>query len=315
VLAERMPPFVGVSAWLNTWPLTPETLKGKVVLVDFWTYSCINCIRTLPYLTSWQRKYGSDGFTVVGVHTPEFAFEKDEANVTDAMRRFGITYPVALDNGYGTWDAYANRYWPAHYLFDAQGRLRMTHFGEGKYAETEAAIRALLAEAGLDATGDMTEEAPGPDFGRIKSPETYVGYARQDGFASPEGLRRDAAARYTVPGRLAKNEFALAGEWTVGAERASLGSSAGAIAFRYDAAAANLVMGAPVPVRAEVTLDGVPVPAAYRGADVVEEDGRTYVEIGTERLYSLIDGDAYEEHLLRIDFLGAGVDCYAWTFG
>jgi thiol-disulfide isomerase/thioredoxin len=317
VLAEKMPEFAGIVAWLDSPALSPTALKGKVVLVDFWTYSCINCIRTLPYVTAWYDKYKDQGLVVVGVHTPEFAFEKEKANVEDAIKRHGIHYPVAMDNDYSTWDAYGNEYWPAEYLFDAQGRLRHTHFGEGEYDQTEADIRSLLAEAGSSVTEPTTEVKTTTDLSKIGSPETYLGYARQEYFASPERVRRDAAADYSVPSEPKLNTFSLSGNWNIGSERATLAKPTGGIVYRFNATNANLVMGGGgKTVRALITLDGSPVAPAMRGADVVERDGKTWVDVSDERLYSLIDGKgAYGQHVLRIDFLDAGVQCYAFTFG
>lgn len=317
VLAGAMPPFSGIAEWLGSEPRTAESLRGTVTLVDFWTYSCVNCIRTFPYVTAWHEKYKDAGFTVIGVHTPEFAFEKDARNVRDAIRRHGITYPVALDNDYRTWNAYANRYWPAHYLFDAEGRLRYVHFGEGKYDETEAAIRALLAEAGHGAGGPMVEGPAMPAFEKIGTRETYLGYDREEYFGSPEKVRRDAVATYSAPANPVLNRVYLSGSWRIEAERAVLSAAGGGIAYRYSASAANLVMGAPGgAVTAEVTLDGAPVPAALRGADVVERGGKTYVDVSAHRLYGLIDAKGgYAARTLRINFGGAGVEAYAFTFG
>jgi thiol-disulfide isomerase/thioredoxin len=317
VLADAMPEFKDVTAWLNSKPLTPESLKGKVVLVDFWTYSCINCIRTLPYVTSWYAKYRDRGFVVIGVHTPEFAFEKDRPNVEDALNRYGIAYPVAMDNAYGTWNAYANQYWPAHYLFDAKGRLRDTHFGEGAYDESENAIKALLAEAGKNAADADTAMPTTVDFAKINSPETYVGYERGTALESPEQEKHDAIETYTIPQQPTLNAFSLSGAWRVEAQRAVLVNAPGSIAYRFDAGNANLVMGVSgKPVKAVVTLDGKPVPPDLRGADVHEVNGQTVVTVDGQRLYALVDGKgAYGKHLLLITFQGAGVECYAFTFG
>lgn len=318
-LAAKMPPFDGVSAWLNSAPLTPERLKGKVVLVDFWTYSCINCIRTLPYVTSWYGKYKDKGLVIVGVHTPEFAFEKSEKNVTGATRRLGIEYPVALDNDYATWNNYENKYWPAKYLFDAEGRLRYTHFGEGDYDVTEGHIQDLLAEAGTEAKVPVTDMPTTTDFSQIGSPEIYIGYERQEFLGSEQRVLRDRPQDYTAAVSPARNLLYLEGKWQVEAERAVLVSAPGDIVFRYLATNANLVLGpgsSGGKKRAIVTVDGAPVPKAMRGADVTDEGGYTMVTIDEERLYSLVDGRGeYEEHTLRIRFLDEGVEAYAFTFG
>ncbi len=314
VLADAMPEFASISAWINSAPLTAAQLRGKVVLVDFWTYSCINCIRTLPYVTSWQEKYGDKGFTVIGVHTPEFAFEKSEANVRQAVGRFHITYPVALDNAYGTWNAYGNQYWPAHYLFDAQLRLRHAHFGEGAYEETEKDIQALLQEAGQDAAMPVTRIDDKTDFGKIASPETYLGYARLTQLDPSERPVKDAYATYRTGASPALNGFTYSGEWQIGAEHALSGKDAG-LRYRYRAANVNLVLGGGRK-RVEATLDGKPVPERLRGSDLhADASGATSAEIDGQRLYDLIDGAGlYEEHLLELHF-DPGVEAYALTFG
>ena len=318
VLQDHMPEFKGITAWLNSAPLTSESLKGKVVLIDFWTYSCINCIRTLPYVTAWHEKYHDKGLVIIGVHTPEFAFEKEQSNVEKAIRDHAIHYPVAMDNNYATWDAYNNQYWPAEYLFDSKGRLRHTHFGEGQYDETESAIRALLEEAGNDvAKAPVTDITSTTLFSRINSPETYIGYSRQEYFASKVDVGRDKPREYAFPGVVTINRFSLAGTWKIESERAVLQKAVGSIFYYYDASNANLVMGGGGnTVRAVVTLDGKPVPKEFRGGDIIESEGKTYVDVRDERLYSLIDGKGnYGEHKLQVDFLSPGVECYAFTFG
>jgi thiol-disulfide isomerase/thioredoxin len=320
VLAQEMPEFAGIETWLNSEPLTAASLKGKVVLVDFWTYSCINCIRTLPYVTSWHEKYKDKGFTVVGVHTPEFAFEKDAENVREAIARHRITYPVPLDNDYGTWNAYSNHYWPAHYLFDAKGRLRYVHFGEGKYDETERNIQALLEEAGQDADMTVTPDGAQPSFSEIGSPETYLGYGRMELLSSPEDVLHDAVRNYSAPQPYALNRFYLSGGWRIEEERA-IPSKDAKLFYRYDASTANLVMSALDPsgpvLRVEVKLDGKPVPEGFRGADLnYGEDGTTYLLVKDAKLYEITDaGAAYGEHLLELSFPEAGTAGYAFTFG
>lgn len=316
VLAQAMPEFTDISAWLNSPALTSAALKGKVVLIDFWTYSCINCLRTLPYVTSWQGKYGDKGFTVIGVHTPEFDFEKKEANVRQAIKDHGITYPVPLDNGYGTWNAYGNRYWPAEYLFDAQGRLRYTHFGEGNYDRTETNIQLLLAEAGMKENEQMTELPSTTDFNKIGTPETYLGYGRMEYLGSPESVEHDKPKAYSAAKTPKLNEFYFSGTWNVHDEYASPVNAGAELVYRYDASTANLVVGSFAAVVAEVTLDGAAVPEALAGSDLYVDGGKTYVKIQTERLYNLIDAKGnYGEHLLRIKFLRPGADAYAFTFG
>lgn len=318
ILEDHMPEFKGITAWLNSTALTSESLKGKVVLIDFWTYSCINCIRTLPYVTAWHEKYHENGLVIIGVHTPEFAFEKDQKNVAREIAKYAIRYPVALDNEYETWNAYNNQYWPAEYLFDTKGRLRYTHFGEGRYDETEANIRALLEEVGTDVTkAPITEVKSVTDFTKIFSPETYIGYDRQQYFASAVEVARDKSREYAFPDVTTINRFSLSGTWKIEKQRAVLTGPTGAITYFFNATNANLVMGGGRnTVRGVVTLDGKPVPPGFRGADLVEKNGKTYVTVHDERLYSLIDGKGnYGEHILRVDFLDPGVECYAFTFG
>jgi thiol-disulfide isomerase/thioredoxin len=219
---------------LNSPPLTPEALRGKVVLIDFWTYSCINCLRSLPYVKAWYEKYKDHGLVIIGVHSPEFAFEKDLGNVQRAVDALGVTYPVALDNNFAVWQAFKNRYWPAHFFIDATGRIRGHHFGEGSYDESERIIRGLLVEAGftqLPAAGMHALTASGvqaaADERETQSPETYVGYGRAERFSSPSGLAADRWASYTSPAGLVLNHWALQGDWTVGEEDATLGSAGG----------------------------------------------------------------------------------------
>ncbi len=318
ILSEGMPEFAGIAEWMNGPVLAQADLRGKVVLIDFWTYSCINCIRTLPYITAWDAKYRDAGLVIVGVHTPEFAFEKDADNVRDAIARHGIAYPVALDNDYRTWRNYNNRYWPAKYLFDVQGRLRYAHFGEGDYEVTERNIQDLLREAGIGMAGvgtvDIVPERAVPG---VRTPETYLGYERADSFASPERVARDTVQAYSLPPKVALNDFALSGDWHVEGERVLHAGSDGELALRYRASGAFLVMGVEDgAVEAEVTLDGKPVPAEFRGEDVVERDGRTYLRIGEHRLYRIIDArGTVGEHELRIRYLAPGVSAYAFTFG
>lgn len=316
VLSRNMPDFADIAAWLNGGPLERADLRGKVVLVDFWTYSCINCIRTLPYITAWDAKYRDQGLVIVGVHTPEFAFEKKEANVRDALKRHGITYAVALDNDYATWDNYANRYWPAKYLFDAEGRLRYRHFGEGEYEITERNIQELLAEADKGSGQALTTLPQTVDFSRIGSPETYLGYGRMELLGSPEEVLADRVQQYAADAEPLLNRFYFEGRWIVGAEFASLARAPGGLAYRYRASNVHLVMGAEAAALAEVTLDGAPVPESLRGEDVFERQGKTYVRVNAERMYNLVNGKGvYAERVLRIRFMDPGVRVYAFTFG
>ena len=256
-----MPPLTGATRWLNSPPLSPESLRGKVVLVDFWTYSCINCIRAIPYVRAWARKYAPHGLVVIGVHTPEFAFEKEEANVRRAMAELGVSWPVAQDNDFRIWRAFDNRYWPAHYFIDAQGRIRHHHFGEGEYDRSERVIRQLLAEAGRTGLpGGLVDpkaqgaEAP-PDFAQVKSPETYIGYNRGVNFAAaPFPVKHDQPADYRTAASLALNQWGLDGRWTIGAEMSRAERAGAKITFRFEARDLHLVLG-PGPGGRPVRLD------------------------------------------------------------
>jgi cytochrome c biogenesis protein CcdA/thiol-disulfide isomerase/thioredoxin len=312
------PEFRGISTWLNTdgKPISMADLRGQVVLVDFWTYSCINCIRTLPYVTGWYEKYKDDGFVVVGVHTPEFAFEHKTENVQDAMNRYGIGYPVAQDNDYGTWKAYKNRYWPAHYLIDAQGRVRYTHFGEGEYDTTEKNIQALLAEAGmLEMNGEsrITNQEEEKVQIRNRTPETYLGLARMDRFASPE-TAVPVAWEYTVPGVIPLHSFAYGGRWNIDAERAVSGEVGSSITLRFEGNKVFLVLAPPDGLTGTVAvfLDGRAVSADVSGGDL--KKGSVFID--SDRLYELIDlHGADGEHTLRLEFGMPGTSAYAFTFG
>ncbi|MBN8938949.1 MAG: cytochrome c biogenesis protein DipZ [Rhizobiales bacterium] len=315
----ELPSLSGAVAWLNSAPLTAEALRGKVVLIDFWTYSCINCLRTIPYVRAWAEKYRDQGLVVIGVHAPEFAFEKNLANVRGAVSDLRIGYPVAIDNDYAIWRAFKNRYWPAHYFIDAQGRVRHHQFGEGGYETSERIIQQLLAEAGKTglSTDVVAVSAAGVQAAAtndVRSPETYVGYERAANFISPGGAVQDARHVYDAPApRL--NEWGLSGDWTVGGEHAALNTPEGSIVYRFHARDLHLVLGlAPDrgPVRFRVTIDGAP-PGASHGMDV-DADG-----LGTvtgQRLYQLIRQDGtIGDRTFEIRFLDPGVEAYAFTFG
>jgi thiol-disulfide isomerase/thioredoxin len=316
-----MPPLDGVTQWLNSEPLSREGLRGKVVLVDFWTYSCINCIRALPFVAAWHEKYRDQGLVVIGVHAPEFAFEKDLRNVRREVRDLGLTYPVAVDNDYVVWRAFGNRYWPAHYFVDAMGNIRHTHFGEGDYDASERVIQQLLAEAGSAAvaTGLVAPNAEGAalasDFVSVVTPETYVGHARAENFASPGGQARGVAHDYEMPQRLGLNEWVLEGRWTVGEEDAVLNVAPGKIVMHFQARDLHLVLGPGPdgkPVRFRVKLDGA-APGADHGSDV-DDDGVGTVD--EHRLYQLIrQSGAVRGRAFEIEFLDSGVAAYAFTFG
>jgi cytochrome c biogenesis protein CcdA/thiol-disulfide isomerase/thioredoxin len=314
------PSLSGAVQWLNSPPLTPEGLKGKVVVIDFWTYSCINCLRAIPYVRAWAEKYKDHGLVVIGVHTPEFAFERNIANVRAAVADLHIDYPVAIDNDYKIWRAFDNEYWPAHYFIDAQGRMRYHHFGEGEYDQSERVIQQLLAEAGDSgfSTAAVAVAASGAeaasDSRDVRSPETYIGYNRADNFASPGGIVENENHDYSAP-PLMLNQWSLAGDWTVGAENAALNQPDGRIAFRFHARDLHLVLGPPAdgkPIRFRVTIDGA-APGADHGADI-DADGRGAVD--GQRLYQLIrQHGAISDRTFAIEFLDPGVQAYAFTFG
>ena len=317
----RMPALAGATGWLNTEPLTTDELRGHVVLVDFWTYTCINWRRTLPYLRAWAAKYQPAGLVVLGVHTPEFSFERDPSNVRQQVASMGIGYPVALDSDYAIWEAFDNHYWPALYLVDAMGRIRHHHFGEGDFGNSEMVIRRLLAETGavlpdepLVAVTARGAEVPA-DWDSLMSGETYLGYARTTDFASPQELAADARRDYQVPPRLPLNSWALAGGWTVGSEAAVLDDAGGSIAYRFWARDLHLVAGpAPggTPVRFTVRLDRQP-PGPDRGVDVDDDGAGTLTE---PRMYQLIrQHSPVTERTFDITFLDPGAQGYAFTFG
>jgi cytochrome c biogenesis protein CcdA/thiol-disulfide isomerase/thioredoxin len=316
-----LPDLSGATAWINSPPLTPASLHGKVVLVDFWTYSCINCLRTLPYIKSWYDKYKDSGLVIIGVHTPEFPFEKDEANVRKAVRDLGILYPVAMDNDYRIWQSFNNQYWPADYFIDATGRIRYHHFGEGSYNQSEQWIRSLLEEANhrplpntLTKIAAVGTEAP-PDSDDVQSPETYIGYERAQNFASPGGLNQSALQLYRAPARLDLNQWALIGTWKDEGQMATLLSSAGSIVYRFHARDLHLVLGPTndgKPVRFRVTLDGK-APGASHGMDI---DAEGFGTVSENRLYQLIrQQGGVKDRTFRIDFLVPGVQAYSFTFG
>lgn len=318
-IEAKAPEFKGLAGWINSEPLTLAGLAGKVVLLDFWTYSCINCIRTLPYVKGWHDAYKDRGLAIIGVHTPEFDFEKDRANVEAAVRKFGIAYPVALDNDYAMWNAYRNHYWPAHYFIDAQGNIRYQHFGEGGYDHSEAVINALLEEAGAARDGrDVSKKIDTDiDFGKIGTPETYLGFARIEYLGSPESVRKDAAQRYSAVRDPAKNIFYFDGAWEIRDEYATPKEAGAAVIYRISASKAHLVMdGGGAAARVRVTLDGKPLSDGNRGADASISAGESIVTARDGRMYDLVDlHGSYGTHLLRLEFLDPGVKCYAFTFG
>jgi cytochrome c biogenesis protein CcdA/thiol-disulfide isomerase/thioredoxin len=314
------PPLSGAVAWLNSPPLTAEGLRGKVVLIDFWTYSCINCLRSIPYIKAWAEKYKDHGLVVIGVHTPEFAFERKVNNVQAAVSDLKISYPIAIDSDYAIWRAFDNQYWPAHYFIDAQGRTRYHHFGEGDYDESERVIQQLLAEAGdkgyspeLVSVKASGAEAPASMI-ETQSPETYIGYSRAENFVSPGGAVKDQSHVYSTESPKL-DQWSLAGDWTISPESATLNKEGGRIAYRFRARDLHLVLGPAAEgkqIRYRVTIDGV-APGADHGDDV-DADGRGVVN--EHRLYQLIrEGGGISDHTFEIEFLDPGVQAYAFTFG
>ena len=315
-LFERlhMPSFEGATAWLNSEPLGPAELRGRVVLVDFWTFTCINWLRTEPYIRAWSKAYRNDGLLVVGVHTPEFSFEHEIDRIRQAVEERGIDYPVAVDNEYGVWKAFDNHYWPALYFIDRDGRIVDHHFGEGRYEQSERVIQQLL---GVDrelvsVTGTGVEAEA--DWEHLRSPETYLGYLRTEHFASPGGAESNGRRSYELPEHLRVNHWALGGEWTIDRERAVLEEAGGRIAFRFHARDAHLVLspGARGPIPFRLLLDGEP-PGPAHGVDV-DADGNGVLRDG--RMYQLVRApDEVRDRTLEVTFLEPGAEAYVFTFG
>jgi thiol-disulfide isomerase/thioredoxin len=317
----ELPSLGRATEWLNSPPLTASGLRGKVVLIDVWTYTCINWLRQLPYVRAWAEKYKNQGLVVIGVHAPEFEFEKNLDNVRRAAREMKINYPIAIDNDYAIWRALKNQYWPALYFVDAQGKIRHHHFGEGEYERSERVIQQLLSEAGMRGIGQelVSVDARGAevaaDWGSLKSPENYVGYDRTENFASSGGAVLDKQRIYAVPARLRLNQWALSGDWTVQKQATVLNKANGRIAYRFHARDLHLVMGPAArgtSVRFRVLIDGQP-PGAAHGIDVDDKGNGTVAE---QRLYQLIrQPKPIAERQFEIEFLDSGVEAFAFTFG
>lgn len=317
----NFPSLGGATGWLNTAPMTAASLRGKVVAIDFWTYSCINWIRTLPYVRAWAEKYKDQGLVVLGVHSPEFAFEKNVDLVRRAVQDMRVDYPIALDSNHAVWRAFRNNYWPALYLVDAQGRIRHHQFGEGEYEQSERIIQQLLAEAG--ATGvdrqlvsvDARGVEAAADWNNLRSPENYVGYERTENFSSPGGALRDRSRPYAIPTRLSVNHWALLGDWTMKRESTMLNKGSGRIVYRFHARDLHMVMGsAPggTAVRFRVLIDGQP-PGAAHGNDVDDKGNGTVAE---PRLYQLIrQSGPIADRQFEIEFLDSGAEVFSFTFG
>ena len=316
----RLPGFDGATGWLNSGPISPDDLRGKVVLVDFWTYTCINWLRTLGYVRAWSDKYAEHGLVVVGVHTPEFPFERDVENIQAAAKVMDVRYPIAIDSDYGVWEAFANQYWPAVYIADAEGRIRHHQFGEGAYDECETVIQQLLREAGHDVGGDLVSIEPNgfeaqADWSNLESRETYLGYVQGLNFASPGGAKPDQRRTFSVPEPLRLNHWALSGDWAVESRASVLKGDEGRIAFRFHSRDVHLVMGpaqrgAEVPFR--VRIDGA-APDGAHGLDVDEEGRGTLTE---QRLHQLVrQPGSIVDRTFEIEFLSPGAEAYCFTFG
>ena len=316
-----MPDLDGAIGWLNSVPLNRKSLRGKVALVNFWTYTCINSLRPMPYVRSWTAKYNDAGFVVVGVHTPEFSFEHEPTNVQNAMRNLNVTFPVAIDSNYRIWRSFNNQYWPAQYLVDAKGRIRYHHFGEGDYGDIERVIQELLKENGATALASDTTSVSAvgieaaPDWTDGRSPETYIGYRQAQNFASPEKLHKDSNQVYSAPAKPALNQWGLRGLWNVNAESAVLQAAPGKIVFRFHSRDLHLII-APTkddkPVRFKVTLDGR-APGENGGVDT-SSDGSGQVR--EPRLYQLIrQKGPIVDRTFEIEFLDTGVQALDFTFG
>ena len=317
----ELPSLGSAHGWLNSPPLTSAGLRGKVVLIDFWTYTCINWIRTLPYVRAWAEKYKDHGLVVLGVHSPEFPFEKNTDNVRRAVKHMRVDFPVAIDSDHSIWRAFKNQYWPALYFVDAQGRIRHHYFGEGEYEKSEKIIQLLLVEAGSAASSRELVSLNGrgleaaADWASLKSPENYLGHERTENFASPGGAVSDKRKVYAVPAQLRLNQWALSGEWTVGPQVTVLNKSNGRIAYRFHARDLHLVMGPAArgtAVRFRVLIDGQP-PGASHGIDVDDKGNGTVSE---QRLYQLIrQPKPITDRKFEIEFLDSGVEAFAFTFG
>jgi thiol-disulfide isomerase/thioredoxin len=313
-LEDGFPSLAGATGWLNSPPLAPAELRGRVVLVDFWTYTCINWLRTEPYVRAWSQAYGDDGLVVLGVHTPEFSFEHEIDRVRCATQERGIEYPVVLDNDYAVWSAFDNHYWPALYLLDREGTIRDHHFGEGRYEQSERVIQRLLGVEREPVSVEGRGVEAKADWDHLGSPETYLGAARSEHFAAPDAGAIDQRRAYELPERLSLNHWALAGEWTIGREKVVLDQGGGSIAYRFHARDAHLVLspGTQEPIPFRVLLDGE-APGPSHGVDV-DSDGNGVLEEG--RLYQLVRAhDTVRERTLEIVFAEPGAEAYVFTFG
>lgn len=309
---KAAPELRGLTYWINSTPLTLASLKGKVVLIDFWTYSCINCLRTLPTLKSWYQEYSDDGFVIIGVHAPEFAFEHVPSNVQKAVTEYGITYPVALDNDFSTWRAYSNRYWPAKYFIDREGRLRHTHFGEGDEAESEAVIRKLLTEnAGITLSGESVSTNSAAPVSRAQTPETYLGYGRADLFDNEKQHVKDSVVTYSLDTEPKSDHWGLSGAWTSSEEKVTSEDNGSRLTLRFSAKSVYLVIAPESPADLTLKLNGVAVTNNQAGADMVENT----LHVEADRLYQLIELPQFASDQLLEITVPKGTSLHAFTFG
>ena len=315
------PELTKITSYINSQPITLADLRGKVVLVDFWTYSCINCIRTIPYLNAWHEKYADDGLVIIGIHTPEFEFEKDYNNVKAAVEKFDIKYPIAQDNEKDTWNAYENLYWPRKYLIDTEGYIRYDHIGEGAYAETEKVIQSLLAERAEYNGGNITfdqsisnpESQQSVDYNRINTPELYFGYEYSSApLGNSEGYKPDQVVKYTIPddSKIVPNRIYLAGEWKNNGDHMELQSEVGRIVLSYSAKAVNIVAGGSGELH--ILEDNSKLDERSSGTDISEDDT---VKIDGQRLYNIVGHEQYGNHSIAIEVVGRGFQIYTFTFG
>lgn len=321
-IEREAPELAGIESWINSEPLSLAGLRGKVVLVDFWTYTCINCIRTFPHISGWHEKYKDKGLVILGIHSPEFNFEKDRENVLREVKKYNINYPVALDNDHKTWNAFANRYWPAEYLIDVDGNIRYHHFGEGRYDETEKAIQQLLLEGGLisvNDTAEVSEADSSVDFGKIGTPEVYLGYLRINNLGNSEvDVPANIPYTFTEPKDVVLNRFYFAGTWNIEAEFAEFVGDEGKLIIRYKANKINMVLSTKdnVEVPLELKLDGEYLTEDNKGADVLIENGKSVSEVSSSGFYNFVDtGDDYDWHTLEIIITSPGLLAFTFTFG
>ncbi|MBI1936341.1 thioredoxin family protein [Candidatus Woesearchaeota archaeon] len=319
----KAPDFVGIEKWINSEPLTMEQLKGKVVLIDFWTYTCINCIRTLPYIKDWDKKYRDKGLVIIGVHTPEFEFEKKYENVLNAAKDYQLKYPIAQDNNYGTWSAYQNRYWPHKFLIDIDGFIRYDHIGEGAYDETEKMIQELLQERmerldrkdGIKVNMSKPSEVTPVDFSKVRTPEIYFGYQFTRGNFGYEGIKPEGIADYEIPLSPRKNYVYLEGRWKNNADNMELAGEEGSIFMIFDAKNANIVAGSGNGSEAFVFLDNEFENDKNKGSDVQIDGNKSISKIKEFKLYNLASAENYDVHVINIDVVGRGFKIYTFTFG